>query len=286
MKTLSSIARSSLRRHRLSVAAALLFVLPLNALAWGPQGHRLVAELGWEGMTPAAQAEAKKLLAGEPDPTLPGIANWADDLRANDPDLGKRSSKWHYVNLAEDDCHYEAARECPNGNCVVGAIAAQTAILADRSKPQAERAQALKFVVHFVGDVHQPLHAGYARDKGGNDFQLAIPGEPERADGHGGNLHALWDSGMLRMSKRSDAEYLQQLRKIQVPTVTGAGLPANAAGWAEDSCKLVLQPGLYPPTHKLKPEYVTTWRPLAEIQLRLGGEHLAEVLNAALAPGR
>ncbi|MGO4263525.1 S1/P1 nuclease [Lysobacter sp. TAB13] len=273
-------------RNPLRALAALLLALPLNALAWGPQGHRLVAELAWEGMTPAARAEADKLLAGEPDPTLPGIANWADELRAHDPDLGKRSSKWHYVNLAEDECHYDAARDCPDGNCAVAAITAQTAILADRTKPQAERLQALKFVVHIVGDVHQPLHAGYAHDKGGNDFQLAIPGEPERPDGYGGNLHSLWDSSLLNTRKRSDAAYLVELRKIAVPTVTGAGLPANAAGWAEDSCKLMLQPGFYPPTHKLEPEYVATWRPLAETQLRLGGEHLAEVLNAALAPGR
>ncbi|ALN89973.1 S1/P1 Nuclease family protein [Lysobacter gummosus] len=273
-------------RNPLRALAALLLALPLNALAWGPQGHRLVAELAWEGMTPAARAEAGKLLAGEPDPTLPGIANWADELRAHDPDLGKRSSKWHYVNLAEDECHYDAARDCPNGNCAVAAIAAQTAILADRSKSQADRLQALKFVVHLVGDVHQPLHAGYARDKGGNDFQLAIPGEPERPGGYGGNLHSLWDSSLLNTRKRNDAAYLAELRKIAVPTVTGAGLPADAAGWAEDSCKLMLQPGFYPPTHKLEPGYVATWRPLAETQLRLGGEHLAEVLNAALAPGR
>ncbi|MEH6421699.1 S1/P1 nuclease [Pseudomonas sp. CGJS7] len=272
--------------RRLLGAALALLCLPLPALAWGPQGHRLVAALGWEGLTPAARAEATALLAGEPDPTLPGIANWADELRANDPDLGKRSAKWHYVNLAEDDCHYDAARDCRNGDCAVAAIAAQSAILADRGRPRAERLQALKFVVHFVGDVHQPLHAGYAHDKGGNDFQLAIPGQPERPDGYGSNLHSLWDSSMLSMSKLNDAAYLTRLRKIAVPQVRGAGLPADAAGWAEDSCKLVLQPGFYPPTHKLDPSYVQTWRPLAETQLRLGGEHLAQVLNAALAPGR
>ncbi|MGH8079484.1 MAG: S1/P1 nuclease [Lysobacter sp.] len=286
MKNAPPSAPHPFRSRRLRAVAALLLALPLNALAWGPQGHRLVAELGWEGMTPAARAEASKLLAGEPDPTLPGIANWADQLRANDPVLGKQSAKWHYVNLAEDDCRYDAARDCPNGDCAIAAIATQTAILADPGKSQAERLQALKFVVHFVGDVHQPLHAGFAHDKGGNDFQLAIPGEPERSDGHGSNLHSLWDSTLLSMSKRSDETYLAQLRKIEVPHVTGAGRPADAVGWAEDSCKLMMQPGFYPPTHKLEPEYVSTWRPLAETQIRLGGEHLAQLLNAALAPGR
>lgn len=267
-------------------ALALLVLSPLPALAWGPQGHRLVAELAWAEMSPAARAEAGRLLAGEPDPSLPGIANWADELRANDPDLGKRSAKWHYVNLAEDDCRYDAARDCPGGDCAVAAIAAQTAILADRRKPQAERLQALKFVVHLVGDVHQPLHAGFARDKGGNDFQLAIPGQPERPGGYGANLHALWDSTMLSMSKLGDDKYLARLEKIQVPAASALALPPPAADWAEASCRLVLQPGFYPPTHKLAPDYVATWRPLAETQLRLGGEHLARVLDAALAPAR
>lgn len=278
--------RSTLAR-RLTGAAVLLAVLPLPALAWGPQGHRLVAELAWAGMSPAARAEADALLAGEPDPTLPGIANWADGLRADDPGLGKRSAKWHYINLAEDeDCRYDAARDCPGGNCVVAAIAAQSAILADRGKPRGERLQALKFVVHFVGDVHQPLHAGYARDKGGNSFQLAIPGRPERPGGYGANLHSLWDSGMLSMRKLGDEKYLAILQRIQVPQVSAVSLPPPAADWAEESCKLVRQPGFYPPTHKLAPDYVATWRPLAETQLRLGGEHLARLLDAALAPGR
>lgn len=280
--------RTRFARRLLDAAVALAVVsaaLPLPALAWGRQGHRLVAELAWDEMSPAARAEAQKLLAGEPDPTLPGIANWADLLRDEKPELGKRSAKWHYIDLPEDgDCQYDAARDCPDGNCAVAAILAQTAILADRSKPKAERLEALKFVVHLVGDVHQPLHVGYARDKGGNSFQLAIPGE--RPGGYGGNLHSLWDSGMLNMSKLDDDRYLAKLKDIQVPAVSALTLPPPAADWAEESCKLMRQPGFYPPTHKLAPDYVATWRPLAETQLRLGGEHLAKLLDAALAPGR
>ena len=296
MKNTASTSRGGARRHLRRLAAVLL-LLPLNALAWGPQGHRLVAALAWDELRPEVRAQIRQLLAGETDPAgaddpLPGIANWADELRANDPDLGRRSGKWHYVNIAEDDCRYDAARHCPGGNCVVEAIRAQAAILADRRRPQAERVQALKFVVHFVGDVHQPLHAGFGRDKGGNDYQLSIPGQPERPNGYGGNLHSLWDSGMLSMSKLKDEPYLARLREIEVPRVGGAGLPPDSPGWAEAACKLVLQPGFYPltaarkPAHKLPADYAGVWRPVAETQLRIGGEHLAEVLNAALARPR
>src|SRR5262245_49130036 len=86
------------------------------AAAWGRLGHRLVADLAWDDLTPKARSEVDALLAGEAEPTLAGIANWADELREHDPDLGRRSSKWHYVNIAEDGCVYDQAVHCPNGS--------------------------------------------------------------------------------------------------------------------------------------------------------------------------
>ncbi|WP_256843571.1 S1/P1 nuclease, partial [Pseudomonas aeruginosa] len=84
-------------------------------------------------LNPAARAEVDRLLATEADATLASIAPWADQLRAKDPGLGRRSAGWHYVNIAEDDCHYEAPKHCRNGNCIVEALKAQSAILGDRS---------------------------------------------------------------------------------------------------------------------------------------------------------
>ena len=108
---------------RVLIILVLAFLLvPQPAHAWGRLGHRLVAALAWDELTPQVRARITELLAGEADPTLPGIANWADELREHDPDLGKRSSRWHYVNIAEDDCHYDAAKHCKGGDCVVEAI--------------------------------------------------------------------------------------------------------------------------------------------------------------------
>jgi len=224
---------------------AFALLIPAVAAAWGPQGHRLVAELAWEQLTPQAQAGITPLLLGEPEPTLPGIANWADRLRASDPDLGRRSSAWHYVNIGGDQCVYEAPRDCPEGNCVVAAIPAQAALLADVSLPAATRTQALKFLVHFVGDIHQPLHAGHAEDKGGNTYQVNL-------DGKGSNLHQLWDSGLLGTNRLDDA--------------------------------IVVKPGFYPKDRKISDDYVRSWLPVADTQLRLGGARLAVVLNAIFDP--
>ena len=251
--------------------AGLLLLLAGPVGAWGPQGHRLVAALAWSGLTPQARAEVMVLLAGVPDPTLPGIASWADQLRAEDPDLGRRSAAWHYVNIGEEGCQYDATRDCPGGNCVVDAIDRQLAILADHAQPLAARRQALKFVVHFVGDVHQPMHAGYGHDKGGNTVQVNL-------DGDGSNLHRLWDSGLLNTAGLDDAAYLRHLQSLPLASVSSAG----PAAWAEASCTIAVQPGLYPPRAKIGDAYVQRWRPVAEAQLRRGGAQLAAVLNGAL----
>ncbi|HEY0334612.1 MAG TPA: S1/P1 nuclease [Stenotrophomonas sp.] len=248
------------------------------ALAWGGQGHRLVARIADTELTPQARAGVDLLLAGEPDPTLSGVASWADELRKNDPQLGKRSARWHYVNLAENGCSYEPPRDCPGGNCVIDALQRQTQLLADRSQPLEVRRQALKFVVHFVGDIHQPMHAGYAKDKGGNDFQLQF-------DGKGTNLHSLWDSGMFKDRDLDDDAYLAQLLKLPRNAPAHPALPPAAAQWAQASCRVAIAPGVYPDSHVLPAGYVARFRPQAEAALRQAGDRLAAILNQALAGG-
>lgn len=276
------IARAATPRSPFLALAALAFTaltaLPAPALAWGAMGHRLVAALAADELSSAASAEVAHLLEGEADPTLPGVATWADELRAQDPGLGRRSSPWHYVNLGEQQCTYDAGRDCKGGNCVVEAITAQAVALGDRARSRAERAQALKFLVHFVGDVHQPLHAGYAHDKGGNTVQVSI-------DGKGTNLHSLWDSKLLASAGLDEVAYLQHLRALPVAVpMPVAVLPPDGATWARQSCAIATQPGVYPPSAKLPEGYAATWRPVAEEQLRRAGTQLALLLNATLAP--
>lgn len=266
----------SIVRPLAALLALALTGAPSLALAWGRTGHMLVAELAESDLSPETRRQIDALLATEPGATLPNIASWADELRKEDADLGKRTAKWHYVNLGESDCHYDPPRDCRNGDCEVEALKSQTAILANRSLPAAQRLQALKFVVHLVGDAHQPLHAGYARDKGGNDVQVNV-------DGDGSNLHSLWDSGLLRHTGLDHDALLARIRALPRPDA-GAGTtsPPDAALWAEASCRIALSPGLYPGGAKIGQAYFDQWTPVAEQQLRLAGVRLAGVLNAAL----
>jgi len=261
-----------------TVLAALVLSAPSLASAWGPQGHRLVADVAWTELAPETRSEVQRLLRAEtePEPSLAGIANWADQLREKDPALGRRSAKWHYVNIGEDDCHYHAAAACLGGDCVVEAIRAQTGILADRDRPDAERLQALKFVVHFVGDVHQPLHAGYGHDKGGNTVQVNL-------GGRGSNLHRVWDSGLLNSAGLDDAAYLERLAGLSLVVADRAALPPAAAQWAEQSCSIAVSDGFYPTGARIGRDYVRRWLPVAEEQLRRAGIELARLLDSALA---
>jgi len=253
-----------------------LSLLAGDALAWGAQGHRLVARVAETRLDPQARAEIDQLLAQEAGATLASIAPWADQLRKEDPDLGRRSASWHYINMAEDGCIYQQPRHCPDGNCVVEALKEQSAILADHSRSGAERLQALKFVVHLVGDLHQPLHAGYGNDRGGNNYQLQY-------NGRGTNLHSVWDSGMFYPLQLNDDQFLQRLQALPAPTGLHApDLQQDAARWAEQTCRIATRKGLYPSGHKIGERYTATWLPVAEAQLRQGGEQLAMLLNQLL----
>ncbi|MBD8636499.1 S1/P1 nuclease [Stenotrophomonas sp. CFBP 13725] len=262
----------------LTALALALALCSTDALAWGAQGHRLVGRVAESRLTPTARAEVDRLLASEADPTLAGVAPWADQLRATDRDLGKRSAGWHYVNIAEDNCVYQAAKHCPDGNCVVEALKDQTRILSDRRNSDAERAQALKFVVHLVGDIHQPMHAGFGHDKGGNEVQVQF-------NGRGSNLHSVWDSGLLNTRGLDDAGYLTVLQALPQPALARrVDVRKDAEAWAESSCRIAVEKGVYPTSRKLGADYTDRYRPVAESELRIAGEHLAQVLNRTLGP--
>jgi len=235
------------------------------ALAWGADGHRLVAEAAEARLTPAARADVQKLLALEPGATLSSIANWADETRS----LG--TAQWHYLNFARGgDCRYDAARQCLEGRCVVGAIERQLELLASAA-PGEERLVALKYVVHLVADVHQPLHGGFADDRGGNDWQL-------QAFGRGSNLHQLWDSGLIRNWPGGLADLRRRVAAEPAPE-TG---PLHPPAWAEQSCRIVAGEGFQPPAHVLPEGYDERWNPVLAQRLREAAQRLAAVLNERL----
>lgn len=275
------------------ILSFLLTVLPaLPALAWSAMGHRMVGELAQRHLSPAAKAEVAMLLAGEPNPTLAGVATWADDMRTADPERFKATSRWHYINPQGGGCAFDVARDCPDGNCVVVAIEKQRVILADRSQPLAARRDALKFIVHFVGDVHQPMHAGNRTDSGGNKFQISLrtPIKPEAYAAKdyvngvmGTNLHSIWDYYLFASTGRSLADYSNKLDALPWPPYPPVSkYDVMPLAWAGESCRLIDSRGIYPATHTMDDAYLDAMRPLAEQRVRQAAWRLAQLLNETL----
>jgi len=265
-------------RVRCLLLALPLLVLALPLQAWGPVGHRVVAELATRQLDAPARAEVGRLLAAGHAESLAAVANWPDQIR-NAPALDalwKATRSQHYINFGGGQaCRYSPPRDCPDGHCIIAGIRHYVAELGDRSLPDAERFRALVFVTHFIGDEHQPLHAGFAADKGGNTFQVQFAGR-------GSNLHKVWDSGLLATRHRSWQAWVDAL----APGMPPAARPDLAAqpwiGWAEAACRIVAAPGFYPANHKPGQAYVDAQLPVAEHQLQLAGSGLAGVLKAVL----
>jgi hypothetical protein len=183
---------------RIACFVVLLVLAPLEqALAWGQEGHSIIAEIAQRRLDPDTLRKINALLGGEV--SLASIASWADDYRA----LHRETAGWHFVDIPFDQSVYDPKRDCnpDKGDCVIHAIARFQAAVSDCSKPLSDRSEALKFLVHFVGDVHQPLHvetrfgADGKDDRGGNDVPVTFFGQKT-------NLHALWDLYMPRLKSR------------------------------------------------------------------------------------
>ena len=236
--------------------------------AWGVDGHRLIAEYAGVRLSPTARTQVDRLLALEPGATLATVSTWADEVRS------PTTAAWHYLNFPRDaDCRFDSDRICIQGNCVVGAIERQLAVLVSDA-PDERLLLALKYVVHFVGDVHQPLHAGFADDRAGNGHQL-------QAYWRGTNLHALWDTAMLQQWPGGIAALREAMEKV--PLTAGS---SNPRAWAQDSCGVVSAAGFYPARRALDESYPERWNGQLVLQLAAAGQRLAETLNAAFAAGK
>lgn len=278
-----------MRRFAVVFTAILISLIGAPIRAWGELGHQLVGALAQGQLTPQAKARVAELLRDEPDPTLAGVAYWADTLRGSDPVRFKATARWHYVNMPQGTCHYVATRDCPEGACVVEAIETQRRLLQDSTQPFEVRRDALKFLVHLVGDVHQPLHASNRPDKGANEFQIAlrtdIPPEAYARDRYkdgvmGTNLHAVWDYYVLASAKLPLGSYTERLAKPLRPSTTRL---SNPAAWASEACRVIDRRRLYPRSHELNEDYLVAMRPLAEKRVIIGAKRLAQLLNEVFA---
>ena len=276
------------------VSLTVLFASP--ALAWGPVGHAIVADIAEAHLNPTARANIAKLLKQDGALRLDDIASWADAIRGDHPN----TRSWHYVDIPLGADGFKTWRDCSARDCLVVQLMRHIRVLDDAEATPRSREAALKFVVHLMGDLHQPLHAADRDDRGGNDTPLTY-------FGHATNLHRIWDSTVIERAldlhtradyqidhgavqaaaRRLDAE----IRPVAARQWTRGTLPLQrrdtVVAWTNESHRLAraVAYGLLPEppraAHWSSTYQKEAW-PYAKVQLQRGGRRLAAMLNAVL----
>ncbi len=260
-------------RRILSAILLLLLAGSPPAWAWGPQGHEVVALIAGRHLSAKARTEVARLLGG--NAMLVHDANWADEIR----DRRRETGSWHYVDIPLGVRGYDPRRDCPAGDCVVAQIEKNMRLLADRELGDGPRREALRFLIHLVADIHQPLHAVDNDDRGGNQVRVTLG--RTRA-----SLHRIWDGDVVEVLGNNStgiAERIERTLSPQERKVWTAGMPTQ---WANEA-HIIARDRIYPPLAgrrelRLSRDYAVRQAETTRMQLGKAGLRLAWVLNTTL----
>jgi hypothetical protein len=262
-------------------AIALLFVLASksNVGGWGLEGHRVIAEIAELHLEVATARDVRELLALENVTTLAQVAMWADQIRLQ----RRETAQWHFVNIpirppSGTPAAYDSQRDCPQDNCIVAKIDELARDLSDRTAPPRRRLETLKYLTHFVADIHQPLHSANNNDRGGNNTWVELNGKRT-------TLHALWDTSILAPAvNRDERTYALSLARsiTQTRRTLWRGSPPDWANESYEIAATVIYKGQPAPLGILPASYEAEMLPIVNQQLQRAGVRLAAVLNAAL----
>lgn len=284
------------RRSVLALTLLLTVWSSFDPLAWGGQGHRLVGLIAADRLTPIARQNVVWLLDGQ---TLGDVASWADGITGDQV----QTSYWHYLNIPPDATAYDRDRDCPRQpgvaagsrgdrwrDCVVDRIAYWEERLGNPKLDRADRATALKFVVHFIGDLHQPFHAlGVGR--GGNDVHVKVFGQTDCGNDPARpvpcNLHSVWDSRLIARHNLDEQTYVATLKQLIDDKHLGSQPAGTPAQWAEQSFRLAKE-ALVKDGANIDEGYYRRHITVVDERLALAGLRLAASLNRLLiaAPPR
>jgi hypothetical protein len=265
---------------------ALLALLPTPLFAWGAKGHSVIAEVAERGLTPNVAQQVRDLLYAAP---LRNSASLPDDWRGQET-RGERQGNTgalHYSNIPNDIATFDRARDCKENQCVVAAIEKYVAILKDRTQSKDARREALIFVVHFVGDIHQPLHAagGQVRneqtgamepDLGGNKVKVRYLGTET-------NLHSVWDGMVIEWGEPTVEAYATYLLEYELRGRPVAELQnGTAVDWINESHHAAVHYGYQIGNGNLGSDYAKHNIGIVYERLLRGGLRLRRLLEDTL----
>src|SRR3954451_4844874 len=255
--------------------AVILLLVPSSLFAWGRLGQAVVADIAQQNLNDTAAAEVERLLGGK---SMASISSVPDQIRSKRPETGP----WHFTDIPVTR-DYDESKDCVDTNCVVDQITAARKTLADHAKSDADRKDALIFLTHLVGDIHQPLHCAMRMkngksDRGGNLVSVHILGDTD-------NLHHVWDATLLEQEELDQ----QDLVDFLTGDVLGTRDPAELASgtvedWAAQSHKLAQDNayGKLPKSNRISAGYLDDNTKVVDEQLLKGGLRLARLINEAL----
>ena len=267
----------------------LLLLAPTAALAWGGNGHRITAAVAEHQLSPAAKAAALQILG---KPHLADVATDPDDWKKNV--LGAiHTGEWHFVDIPLKENAFVHDRDCAMSDCVLDRIAQMRTILADTKASANARKEALIFLIHFIGDLHQPFHCATGflpngkSDRGGNEIHVTfkgtnLPGNDPPKPGNN-NLHFVWDVSIVVKEGRDDAHFVEHLLNETLagrdPATLSGGTPLD---WAMEGHAIAQSVQVADKTD-LHDDYFTKNAGVVDEQLLRGGFRLARVIETALS---
>lgn len=257
------------KRFLVGFFAFAVTIIPQPLLAWGKTGHRVIGEIADHNLSPEARGSVIAILGKE---GLAEASNWPDFMRSDpDPYWQRTANPWHYVTVPTGQT-YKAAP--PEGDALT-ALRDFTRTVRDRNAPLADRQRALRFIVHIVGDLHQPLHVGNGSDRGGNDVKVTWFGKTT-------SLHAVWDSDLIDDQQLSYTELSTWLIQKATPEQYVGWTTADPIGWLNNSA--ALRDKIYRADPALSWRYIYDTKAQLDEQLLRGGLDLAAYLNWVFQP--
>ena len=269
---------------RLAALLAMSALAAAPAAAWGPVGHRIAAQIAQDNVSGQTRARIAQILGHE---ELPEAATWPDEQRSNPDAFWQTTSyPWHFVTIPVGQAPEHL--EHPSEGDAETALESFTAVLRDPAASPEDKARALRFVVHIVGDLHQPLHVGKPGDRGGNDVKVKWFDDPVVQ-----NLHWVWDEGMIRRQELSFSEYAARLEARMTAEQVVAWWNVEPDTWMAESA--ALRDRIYPaPSERdgagtpeapfvMRYWYPYEWTPEMELRLQQSGIRTAAYLDWVFA---
>lgn len=253
-----------------------LLLTASSAQAWSWDVHRVIALVAYENLLEPSKAEVDRLLPGPF--SFEHASVWADDLIIYRPG----TASWHHINLPRDATAYDAKRDCSQDACLVAQIHRHTRILADKSVADALRTESLKFLIHLVADIHQPLHVAFSDDRSGSDTWVSVRLQSEQIE----NLYVLWNRGLYEHNWRSRAAAVADISQAMRPQWLGS----TPEDWANESftiTKTFIYRSIMAGTPKARadnlPEsYADEATPIIRERISMAAARLAGLINDTL----